>query len=141
MIERMVIAVAVMGIGGFLVYHGALRAGWTVPEARNLLLLTMVLFEIVHIGNCRSETRSAFALSPLRNPMLFFGSLAAFGLHVLAMSLPLLQNVLYASPVSPSTWLVAFGISLSVLPAVEIHKWYLGRRPPLEISPAWSRTD
>ena len=33
-----------------------------------VLLMLMVLFENVHLFNCRSETRSAFAMSPLRSP-------------------------------------------------------------------------
>jgi P-type Ca2+ transporter type 2C len=35
--------------------------GWNETEARNVLLLLMVLFENFHIGNCRSETKSAFS--------------------------------------------------------------------------------
>jgi Ca2+-transporting ATPase len=73
--------------------------GWDVAHARNLLLLTMVLFENFHIGNCRSETRSAFALSPLRSPVLFFGTLGAFLLHVTAMYVPFLQDMLNTQPV------------------------------------------
>jgi P-type Ca2+ transporter type 2C len=62
--------------------------------------------------------------------MLFFGSLAAFGLHVGAMNLPLLQNVLSAQPVSIPVWGIAIGVSLLVLPAIEFHKWYMAHRAP-----------
>lgn len=128
MIERMIIAVFVIGVGGFAVYALALRQGFEVADARNLLLLTMVLFEIAHIGNCRSETHSAFVNNPLRNPILFFGALAAFLLHVLAMYLPVLQSVLSARPVTVELWIMAVAVSLLVLPAVELHKWWWQRR-------------
>jgi len=82
MSERLLIAVFFVGFGGFLVYDVALRLGFSVVEARNILLLTIVLFENFHVGNCRSERKSAFALSPLRSPTLFFGTLAAFLIHV-----------------------------------------------------------
>jgi magnesium-transporting ATPase (P-type) len=85
MLERLLVTVVVVGGGGFLVYHLSLQAGWKTEDARNLLLLVMVLFENFHIGNCRSETKSAFALSPLRSPILFYGTIIAFLVHVLAM--------------------------------------------------------
>lgn len=128
MVERMLVAVLVVGGGGFLVYDVAMRLGWAVEDARNLLLLSMVLFENFHIGNCRSETRSAFALSPLRSPVLFFGTLGAFLLHVTAMYVPFLQDMLSTKPVEPWLWGVAIGVSVLIVPAVELHKWCWTKR-------------
>lgn len=128
MLERLLVAVLVVGLGGFLVYDITLRLGWTVEEARNLLLLSMVLFENFHVGNCRSETRSAFALSPLRSPVLFFGTLGAFLIHVAGMYVPVLQDMLDTQPVDPGMWGIAIAISVLVVPAVELHKWWWSRR-------------
>jgi len=128
MVERMLVAMLVVGGGGFLIYDTALRLGWAVADARNLLLLTMVLFENFHIGNCRSETRSAFALSPLRSPVLFFGTLGAFLIHIAAMYVPFLQDMLATKPVDPWLWGVAIGVSVLIVPAVELHKWWWAKR-------------
>lgn len=122
MLERLWIAVFIVGVGGFLVYYFALQSGMSTFEARNFLLLTMVLFEIFHVGNCRSETQSAFAISPLRSPMLFFGTLAAFGLHLGSMYLPMAQKVLETKPISLQGWLIAIGVGLLIIPAIELHK-------------------
>ncbi len=128
MLERLFVAVLVVGGGGFLTYYIALRIGWSEFDARNLLLLSMVLFENFHVGNCRSETRSAFAFSPLRSPMLFFGTLGAFLLHITAMYVPFLQDMLATKPVDPWLWGVALGVSVLIVPAVELHKWWWARR-------------
>lgn len=128
LIERVSIAVPIMGIGGFVVYALALQWGWTVESARNLLLLTMVLFEIVHIGNCRSEKSSALTISPVKNLMLLFGALGAFGVHLAAMYVPLLQSTLDTAPVDLQSWLIAIGVSLLILPPIELHKFYWNRR-------------
>jgi len=128
MVERMLVAMLVVGGGGFLIYDIALRLGWAVADARNLLLLTMVLFENFHIGNCRSETRSAFALSPLRSPVLFFGTLGAFLIHIAAMYVPFLQDMLATKPADPWLWGVAIGVSVLIVPAVELHKWWWAKR-------------
>lgn len=128
MVERMMVAALVVGGGGFLVYDIAVRLGWPVADARNLLLLAMVLFENFHVGNCRSETRSAFSLSPLRSPVLFFGTLGAFLVHVAGMYVPFLQDMLSTKPVDPWLWGVALGVSVLIVPAVELHKWWWAKR-------------
>jgi Ca2+-transporting ATPase len=128
MVERVLVAMLVVGCGGFLVYDLALRAGWDVAHARNLLLLVMVLFENFHIGNCRSETKSAFALSPLRSPVLFFGTLGAFLIHLSAMYVPFLQVMLATKPVELWMWGLAFGVSVLIVPAVELHKRWWAKR-------------
>jgi magnesium-transporting ATPase (P-type) len=88
MIERTLVAALVMGGVGFGAFAWMLGADWNETQlatARNSLLLLFVLFENIHIGNCRSETKSAFRLSPLRSPILLVGAISAFLMHVLAM--------------------------------------------------------
>ena len=92
MIERTIVAALVVGFIGFGAFYWMIANGWEVPEARNVLLLLMVLFENFHIGNCRSETKSAFTLSPLRSPMLLTGALAALLIHVAVMNIPFMTN-------------------------------------------------
>jgi Ca2+-transporting ATPase len=128
MIERILVAVLVVGVGGFAVFALAQVWGWSVESSRNLLLLTMVLFENFHIGNCRSETKSAFYFSPMRSPVLFFGTLGAFLLHVVAMYVPILQSVLKTEPVDFWMWGLVASIAVLVVPAVEWHKWLVHRR-------------
>jgi len=130
MIERTVIAALVMGFVGFFFFHILLRSGWSESSARNALLLLMVLFENVHIANCRSETKSAFSISLFRSPVLIFGVIGAFLIHVLSMYLPLGQKFLHTEPVDFSTWMLAFGCSLSILVVMEIHKWFWKYRYP-----------
>ena len=81
-----------MGFVGFGAFWWMLQAGWTEETARNALLLLMVLFENVHIGNCRSETKSALRLSPFRSPILLGGALIALLLHLGTMFVPLGQR-------------------------------------------------
>jgi magnesium-transporting ATPase (P-type) len=133
MIERVLVAVLAVGGGGFAVFFAATKEGWDLEQARNLLLLTMVLSENFHIGNCRSELRSAFALSPLRSPVLLFGTLGAFLVHVTAMYVPFLQNILKTEPVSLEAWAVAVGVAILVIPAVDLHKRWWNRRHPEDL--------
>jgi magnesium-transporting ATPase (P-type) len=127
MIERTVLAAAVMGGVAFGAFAWMTGTGWTEGSARNAVLLLMVLFENVHVGNSRSETKSVFRLSPLRNPVLLVGTLAAFLLHLAMMHLPIGQALLRTEPVSASTWLVMVPLALTILVAMEFHKWLWAR--------------
>jgi magnesium-transporting ATPase (P-type) len=130
MIERTVIAALVMGFVGFFFFLILLRSGWSESSARNALLLLMVLFENVHIADCRSETKSAFSMSILRSPILICGVIVAFLIHVWSMYLPLGQKILRTEPVDFSTWMIALGCSLSILVVMEIHKLFWKYRYP-----------
>lgn len=123
MIERTLVAAIVMAIVGVAAFWWMVASGWSHDSARNGLLLLMVLFENVHIGNCRSETTSAFATSPFRSPFLLAGASGAFLVHIVGMHVPFLQSILRTEPVSLQTFLVMVLLSLTVLVAIEIHKW------------------
>ena len=127
MIERVIAGAAVMAGVSFGLFYYLLEKGYPEAEARNLVLLMMVFFECVHIGNCRSEYTSAFKLSPFRAPILLAGTTLAFSLHVAAMHIPYLQGVLQTQPVSAEWWLILAGLSLTILVPIEVHKWWLSR--------------
>ena len=141
MIERTVVGALVMGLVGFAVFTWALDQGWEVETARNAMLLLMVLFENVHIFSCRSETRSAFALSPLRSPVLMIGMLTAFSIHVSMLYLPIGKTLLSTQPVDGSLWLMLVALSLSILALMELHKlsWYLRQRRRQRTAPRHPR--
>jgi magnesium-transporting ATPase (P-type) len=123
MTERTVVAALVMGCVGFAAFWWMLQADWTEAAARNALLLLMVLFENVHIGNCRSETKSALRLSPLRSPILLSGAVIALFIHVGTMYSSLGQEILHVEPVDLPTFISLLALAMTVLVAMEIHKW------------------
>ncbi len=122
MIERVIIAALVIGSVAFLVFQWLIGRGFTLEEARNGTLLLMVLFENVHVFNCRSEDRSVFRHNPLRNPILLIGTAVAQLVHIGAMYTPWISDVLKIQPVSAELWLELLVIALTVLLAMEVHK-------------------
>jgi len=128
MIERTLVGALVMGVVGYGLFHWAIEQGWQPEHARNALLLLMVLFENVHLFNCRSETRSAFVLSPLRSPVLMLGMIAAFSVHVASLYMPWGQFLLSTEPVGPQEWTMLVGLSLTILVIMELHKLFWALR-------------
>ncbi len=122
MTVRVVLSALVMAALGMLTFRWALESGWEVDAARNLLLFLFVVLEIVQIGNARSETRSAFAIPPWTNPFLFFGSLLALGIHLLAMAHPLGHRFLHTGPLAPGLALKVAALGLILLLVMELQK-------------------
>ncbi|MCC7508987.1 MAG: HAD-IC family P-type ATPase [Planctomycetes bacterium] len=122
MIERVLLSAAAMGVAGFALFKVLLDSGMEESMARNIVLALFVLFENVHIGNARSETRSLFTVSPLKNLWLVAAALGAFGLHFAAMHIPYMSNLLGASPLDLRTWATLAAIALGLLAVMEVHK-------------------
>jgi len=122
MVQRVAWAATVMGGVAFGLFHQLMAAGLPLEEARNAVLLLMVLFENVMVFNCRAEVRSAFRHSPLRNPFLLFGTLAAQGIHIAALYTPGLSGILEVAPVTLRLWSELLVLALTLLLAVEVQK-------------------
>ncbi|MBX3459960.1 MAG: HAD-IC family P-type ATPase [Planctomycetes bacterium] len=122
MIERVLLSAVAMGVAGFALFKVLLDGGMDESMARNIVLALFVLFENVHIGNARSETRSLFMISPLKNPWLLAAAAGAFALHFACMYIPFMSNLLGALPLDLETWGMIAAIALGLLAVMELHK-------------------
>jgi len=133
MLERTVVGAVVMATVAFAMFYYLVEvAGMNEYSARNLLLMLMVLLENVHVANCRSETKSAFSMSPLSNPLLLGGVVLAQLLHIGMLYLPPGQKLLSTEPITFQAWLLLLGLAISLLVAMELHKasWSWRQRRP-----------
>ena len=101
---------------------GRWRRGWSEFEARNMLLFLMVLFENVHVFNCRSETRSVFRIPLSNNWPLIAAVVGAQAVHIGAAFVPGLRDVLQIEPITVQMWLLLVPIAASVLLVMELDK-------------------
>ena len=129
MIERTALGGLVFGLIGLLCFRGWLADGHTLEQARNLLVQLFVLFEIFHIGNSRSETRSLFRMNPLKNPILLVGTLTALSVHLTALYTPYLRSLLDVAPPTLDEWLRLAGYAASIVVVMELHKALRARWP------------
>jgi calcium-translocating P-type ATPase len=125
--ERTAIAGLVMAAGTLALFHWELERGSTLVQAQTVALTTLVIFQMFHVGNARSEHRSVFRLSPFSNPFLFAATAAAFVVHVAALYLRPTQFVLRVEPISVEAWLRILLVAATIIVVVEVHK--LLRRP------------
>ena len=128
MIERTLVSALLIGLATFFAFKFMIDQGWPIQRAQNGALLLLVLFENVQAMNSRSETASLFSLSPLRNPLLLIGVVAAQCIHIAAIYTPGLREVLHLEHVSLIQWLGSLSLVLTLLVVSEAHKLLIRRR-------------
>ena len=127
-IEHVFVAGITMGLLAFAVFWSAHASGVSDQVARNLTLLMMVLFGNVHALSSRSETKSLFKMDPKANKVLMIAVPGALCVHLLAMHIPGLRNVLKIAPVDLVVFFKLLSIAIVFLAIEELHKVLLRRR-------------
>lgn len=128
--EQTALSGVVMAVGTLYIFRWELGRGGPLESAQTAALTAMVLFQMFHIGNSRSEKESVFQRSPLSNPFLFWATTAALLVHIGALYFPPTQYVLRVVPLTDGAlWLRIVLVASSVLVAMELHKWVRRRRP------------
>lgn len=120
--ERTALTALVMGGGILALFRWELNAGHSLEYARSVALTGLVMFEVFHVGNCRSEYLSAFRKSPFSNRFLLIATAAAVGVHVAALYLPPTQYILRVEPIGFDAWLRIIAVASTILVAIELHK-------------------
>jgi Ca2+-transporting ATPase len=120
--ERTAITGLVMATGTLVLFRWELAVSGQLGRAQTVALTTMVLFQVFHVGNCRSEQRSVLALSPWSNPFLFIATAAALLVHVSALYLPPTQFLLHLEPIDLDSWVRMAVVASTILLAIEAHK-------------------
>ncbi len=129
MVRQVAVSAAVVGVIAFSVFYYLYEvSGLDAFKASNLTFLLMVFIENVHVFNCRSERDSAFKVPIRNNYALLAGVLGAQAIHLLAMNIPLMQDVLRVEPVSLVEYGSLLAVALTILVAMEIFKWVVRRR-------------
>jgi magnesium-transporting ATPase (P-type) len=126
--ERTALAGTVIAAGTLGIFWWELAETGDLGRAQTLALTTMVLFQMFHVGNSRSEHRSVFALSPFSNPFLFAATASALAAHAAALYLPPTQFVLRVEPIGAGDWLRILLVAATIVVAVELEK-LIRRRP------------
>lgn len=126
MIRQTLVSASVISLLAFgLWYHLLNNLQWEEPAARNAVLMLMVLLQNFHALNCRSETRSIFKIPLSNNYFLIIGILIAQGIHILALHIPFMQNLLSLNPISGKEWVLLFFTAAIILLTMEIFKVYV----------------
>ena len=124
--ERMAIIGVLFAAGTLAIFWWENHATGDMVYARTAALTMLVLFQVYHVFNCRSEHRSVFSKSLFSNKILFWGTLASLVIHIAALYIPVMQTLLQVKPLALDTWLLIVVVGLSAFVANELHKRFRG---------------
>ena len=93
-----------------------------------MVFITLVLVQLVNAFNCRSDYLSLFKVGVFGNRFLILSVLASLAMMVAVIEWDPLSRLFYTTPLRWQDWLVAAGLSLTLVPVVELTKWIVRRR-------------
>ncbi len=93
------------------------------PDGMTMAFLTMSMCEIFHSFNMRSQRKSVFTLRT-QNIVLWAAMLGSLVLTTVVLEVPFVANAFGFTPISWAEYGVALALSITVIPIVEIVKFF-----------------
>jgi Ca2+-transporting ATPase len=134
LVARTIIVGTLLALGVFGIFFYERSKGLSIEEARTAAVGVLVIGELLYLFNCRSLSRSMFALGVFSNRWLISGVLIMIGLQMFFTYSPVMNRFFHSAPLSFDTWARIFFIGLSIYGIIEIEKWgrrqFLNRKRP-----------
>ena len=122
------------GLGRHVVWVGILMALvslltglWYAQSApaiwQTMVFTTLTLSQLGHVMAIRSGDESLFSVGPLSNKPLLLAVAITFGMQLLAIYVPFLQEFLKTEALPPADLAIAAALGSVVFWAVEVEKW------------------
>jgi cation-transporting P-type ATPase F len=119
------------GLLGLLLLAGAFGLFWwmletrdaTAAEARTVAVNVFIFGAIAYLFNCRSLTRSVFAVGLFSNGWLLIGTAAMIVLQLGFNYLPFMNRMFHTAPVDWLSWVAVSAVSLGIFAIVGFEKW------------------
>jgi cation-transporting P-type ATPase F len=100
-----------------------------LAEARTAVVNAIVMVEAFYLLNCRSLTRSIFALGIFSNAWVFLGIGLIIAIQLLFTYAPVMNGLFHSAPITGQSWSRIVAVAAIAFTAVELEKWIRFRRP------------
>lgn len=90
------------------------RMGGSIEAARTAALITLVMSQLIHVFECKSETKSLFRIDLFSNVKLILAVLISFLVLAATVVLPQLQPIFQTVLLTSEQLLIALGLSVAV---------------------------
>lgn len=114
-----------IGLTTLAVYVTMLHFTADISLARTGAFVTLMLIQLIHVFECKSETRSIFQIPLLNNIYLVFAVLISLVMILAVVYIPSLQGIFKTVPLGLNDWFIVGGMSFLVPVAASL---FLARR-------------
>jgi cation-transporting ATPase F len=104
LIVRICIVAFIMLVGAFGSFEWALGQGYSDAVARTVAVNVFVMVEVFYLFNCRSLTKSMFALGLFSNRWIIAGVSAMVSLQLAFTYVPLMNHLFHSAPIGWDAW-------------------------------------
>ena len=127
-LQLRILIVALVMLGGvFLLFEWEQMRGASEAEARTVAVNVFVMVELFYLYNCRSFTRSVFALGLFSNPWVIGGSLAMVALQLVFTYTPWMNALFHSAPIDWDAWCRILAVAACASIAVGLEKLITNR--------------
>ncbi|NLM75821.1 MAG: cation-translocating P-type ATPase [Clostridiaceae bacterium] len=105
------ILIAISTLASFMVVY---KLSSNIDVARTAALVTLVMSQLIHVFECKSESRGLFEINILSNIYLVLAVISSILMLLAVIYIPGLRPILGTMPLKLNDWLISFGISLLV---------------------------
>ncbi len=103
-----------IGLSTLASFSLAVRTGGTLAAARTCSLVTLVVSQLIHVFECRSETKSIFRMNPFGNFSLILAVLFSAGVLAVCILVPQLRMIFETVMLTKNQFYIALGMSAAV---------------------------
>jgi len=118
----LVTLISIVGAFGLFAWEGGFEGG-NLAEARAAVAHVIVMVQTSYLLNCRSRTRSMFAIGVFSNPWLIAGVAATWLAQFAFTTVPFMNDLFQTAPVRAEGWLYIVGIGVFTFAVVELEKY------------------
>ncbi len=136
LIGRIVGVSIIMLVGAFGSFEWAVGQGYSDAFARTVSVNVFVMVELFYLFNCRSLTKSMFALGVFSNRWIGVGVASMVILQLVFTYVPLMNHVFHSEPIGWDAWWRILLTGLATYLIVGFEKWVRRKRKERNVTMA-----
>lgn len=109
--EKIVVRGSLIGVCTLLSFLVGFHFGFDLNTSRTLALSTLVMSQLIHVFECRSERHSIFEIKFLTNPYLVIAVCTSITMLCSILYVPLLSKIFHTTALTISQWLIVLFFS------------------------------
>lgn len=113
--------------GAFGLFKWALITGLSEAQARTVAVNVFVIGELFYLFNCRSVTRSMFALGVWSHRWLLRGVATMIVLQLVFTYSPTMNRMFYTAPIESGWWMPIIAVGVVIYSVIGVDKWWRSR--------------